>query len=57
MKCENQEALQKVRTGAFNVGMIVKTREDKANQYKLIEKWTAQLRKKWLCNILFEEDK
>jgi hypothetical protein len=57
MKCENQEPLAKVRTGAFNVGMIIKTDKDKASHQQLIEKWTAQLRNKWPCNILFEEDK
>jgi hypothetical protein len=57
MKCENREPLQKVRTGAFNVGMIIKTREDKASQQNLVEKWAAQVRNKWPCSILFEEDK
>ena len=57
MKCENREPLRKVRTGAFNVGMIIKTDKDKASQQQLIEKWTAQMRNKWPCNILFEEDK
>src|SRR3990170_4611616 len=56
MKCENQEPLHKVRTGAFNVGMIIKTDKDKASQQQLIEKWTAQMRNKCPSSILFEED-
>jgi hypothetical protein len=56
MKCENREPLAKVRTGAFNVGMVIKTDKDKASHQQLIEKWTAQLRNKWPCNILFDED-
>ena len=57
MKCENREPLHKVRTGAFNVGMMVKTEKDKASQQKLIEEWTTQLKNKWPCYVLFEEDK
>jgi len=45
--CKNLEALQKVRTGALSVGMIVKTDKDKANQQQLIKKWTAEIRDKF----------
>ena len=48
--CKNLEALQKVRTGALRVGMLIKT--DKGQQ-KLIEKWTAELKNKWPSCILF----
>jgi hypothetical protein len=43
MTCENREALQKVRTGALNVGMLVKTDKDTADQQQLIKKWTAEI--------------
>ncbi len=43
--CKNQEALQKVRSGALAVGMLLKT--DKADQAELIEKWTAEIRSKF----------
>jgi len=48
--CKNLEALEKVRTGALRVGMLIKT--DKGQQ-KLIEKWTAELKNKWPSCILF----
>jgi flavodoxin len=51
--CKNFEALQKVRTGALHVGMLVKTDDDKARQQQLIKKWTAELKKKWPSYILF----
>jgi hypothetical protein len=51
--CKNREALQKVRTGALRVGMLMKT--DKGQQ-GLIEKWTAELKKKWPSHILFLHD-
>jgi len=44
--CENVEALQKVRTGALAVGMLAKTESDKANNKQLIEKWTAEIKRK-----------
>jgi len=54
MVCENREALRKVRTGALEVGMVVKTDKDKADQ-QLTMRWTAELRDKWPSNILFEK--
>jgi len=53
MTCENREALQKVRTGALRVGMLVKNDDDKASQQQLIEKWIAELKNKWPSYILF----
>lgn len=55
MKCENQEALQKVRTGAFNVGMIIKTKKDKASQRELIKKWTSEIKGKFPCCVILSE--
>jgi len=55
--CKNLEALQKVRTGALRVRMLMRNENDKDSQQQLIEKWTTQLRDKWPCNILFQEDK
>lgn len=46
--CKNLEVLQKVRTGALRVGMLVKTENDKADQRQLIEKWTAEITSKCL---------
>jgi thiol-disulfide isomerase/thioredoxin len=43
MTCENREALQKVRSGALDAGMSVKTDKDATDQQELIEKWTAEL--------------
>ncbi len=49
--CKNIEALQKVRTGALRVGMLVKT--DKVSQRELIEKWAAEIRDKFPHCLLF----
>lgn len=43
--CENREALQKVRTGALAVGMLLKT--GKGGQSQLIEKWTVEIKNKF----------
>jgi hypothetical protein len=43
--CKNTEPLQKVRTGALRVGMLIKT--DKTDQKQLIKKWTAEIRNKF----------
>ena len=44
MTCENREALQKVRTGALNVGMLVKTDKDTGDQQHLIMQWIAEVK-------------
>jgi hypothetical protein len=44
--CKNSEALQKVRTGALRVGMLVKTNNDTARQ-RLVKKWTAEIKDKF----------
>jgi hypothetical protein len=53
--CENLEMLQKMRTGARNAGLFVKT--ENVDQRELIEKWTTELKSKWPCCILFLRDK
>jgi len=46
--CINHEALQKVRTGALSVGMILKTSQDiNSDRQQLIKKWTAQIKDKF----------
>jgi len=49
-KCKNVEALQKVRTGALAVGMVIKTR--KGNRPKLIENWAAEIRNKFPNSVI-----
>jgi len=46
-KCKNLEVLQKVRTGALRVGMLVKTSNDKADRQQLIRKWIAEIKNKF----------
>ncbi|NWG11892.1 DUF3795 domain-containing protein [Candidatus Bathyarchaeota archaeon] len=55
MKCSNSEALQKVRTGAAAVGMLMKTDKDKADQQQLIEKWTEEVKDNFPHCILFSQ--
>jgi hypothetical protein len=55
MKCENKEALGKVRRGALEAGMLFKTEKDETDQKKLIEKWTTEIAAKFPnCSILSE---
>ena len=49
--CKNHETLQKMRTGARNAGLSVKTKD--IDPQELIKKWTAELKSKWPCCILF----
>ena len=44
--CENQVALENVRTGASKVGMDVRMREDGATQRALMEKWSDEILKR-----------
>jgi len=53
MTCENRESLQKVRSGAIRVGMLVKNENEKASQQQLVKKWTAELKSRWPSCILF----
>lgn len=43
--CKNLEALQKVRTGALAVGMLLKT--VKGGQPQLIDKWRAEIKNRF----------
>jgi hypothetical protein len=52
--CKNLESLQKVRTGALKVGMLVTT--EKADRRKILEKWATELENKWPSCILFKEE-
>jgi hypothetical protein len=49
--CENSEALKKMRTGALEAGLKVKT--EKVEKEKLIRKWIPKLKRKWPHSILF----
>lgn len=53
-ECKHAELLQKMRSGALDAGLFVKTEDtDKA---KLIEKWTNELKSKWPCSTLFQNE-
>jgi hypothetical protein len=53
MTCENREPLQKVRSGALRVDMLVKNENEESSQQQLVKKWTAELKSKWQFCILF----
>jgi len=44
--CKNLDALQKVRTGALRVGMLVRAENDKTDPQELIQKWTSEIKSK-----------
>ena len=48
--CENLETLQKMRTGANQAGLFVKT--EQTDRQALIENWTEELKDKWPHCIL-----
>ncbi len=52
--CQHTELLQKMRSGALGAGLFVKT--EKKDSQKLIKQWTAELKGKWPCSILFMEE-
>lgn len=55
--CGNLEDLQKVRTGALQVGMIIRQDEEKTHQQWLVEKWTAEIKDKFPnCIINMREE-
>lgn len=57
MACENHEALRRVRSGALDAGMSVKTDNDTADQRELIAKWTAAITHNFPhCLILSERN-
>lgn len=43
---KNLESLQKVRTGAIQVGMLAKFENDRTDQQELVRKWTAEIKSK-----------
>lgn len=45
--CGNPEELQKVRTGALRVGMIIKSDMEKPDKQRLVKKWTAEIKYKF----------
>ena len=47
MTCEHREALRKVRSGALNVGMLVKTAKDSADQQQLVQEWTVEIKNRF----------
>jgi hypothetical protein len=49
--CKNLEAIDKMRTGAIQAGLFVRT--ENVNRQKLMEKWTTELKNKWPSCILF----
>jgi len=56
--CKNLETLQKMRTGALQAGLLVKTED--INHQGLIEKWINELKSTWphcllLCNASKEQ--
>ena len=55
MKCENRESLDKVRTGASKVGMMVKTCEDKDDQQRLVKKWTKEIADRFPSSVVLRE--
>ena len=52
--CKNSEALQKMREGARDAGLLVKTED--IDRRRLILKWTRELKGKWPHSILFMPD-
>jgi len=49
--CKNPETLRKMRTGALQAGLFVKTKD--ADRKSLMEKWIYELKSKWPSCILF----
>lgn len=52
--CKHEELLQKMRTGARDAGLFVKTED--IDKVKPIERWTHELKSKWPCSILFTNE-
>ena len=53
-ECDNLERLQRMREGALEAGLMVKT--GKGDVRELVEGWTAELRSRWPSCILFMDD-
>ncbi|GAG41758.1 unnamed protein product [marine sediment metagenome] len=52
--CPHIDVLQKMRSGAVAAGLLVKN--ESVDKQELIEQWTAQLKSKWPCSVLFAGD-
>jgi len=50
-ECAHQSILEKMRTGARQAGLFVKT--ENVDRQALIEKWITQIESRWPSNILF----
>jgi hypothetical protein len=53
--CGNRERLERMRTGALDAGLMVKT--GKGDGRELIEMWTEELKDRWPSSILFDAEK
>jgi hypothetical protein len=42
--CKDRGSLQKVRTGALQVNMLVKIEHEKTDSQELVRKWTAEIK-------------
>jgi hypothetical protein len=52
--CKHTEILQKMRSGALDAGLFIKTEDTERQQ--LVARWTAELNTKWPCCVLFIDD-
>ena len=50
-ECEHAEIVEKMRSGARAAGLIVK--ETDSENEALIDRWTAELKSRWPCCVLF----
>lgn len=54
-ECSQAKPLEMMRSGALDAGLFVKSAN--LDRHGLIEKWTAELRSRWPCSILFMKDR
>jgi hypothetical protein len=54
-ECEQAEIVEKMRSGARAAGLFVK--EPDTENEELIERWTAELKGRWPCCVLFMNDR
>ncbi len=52
--CKHTELLNHMRSGAIKAGLFVKTED--VDRQQLIKNWTAELRIRWPCSVLFAND-
>lgn len=53
-KCRHEKILDHMRSGAVNAGLFVNT--GNVDKQELVENWTAKLKHKWPCLVLFVHD-